>query len=411
MAISINWDTKVITVWKSDLTLVQSSPSEIYELPLNSFRLNLKALEASEEGMIFEDTHTHNTEVNLGGLTFARVIQIINDYTVTFEDGMYAVNLVGANSNVADVINVNQVSVRSQNSAGLISTPLIEFSSFEGGVWFDPTNETGKAVSGTIFPAGTRLTPSLLLIDVKQIAAYRGLNVVYVIGDCTIDSGLDFTRYVFEGQSHVNNTATIASAADVTNAVFRNLTITGILDGGNEVTNSVIEDLEYVNGQIHNCGLIGDITLAGSADAIMINCNTIDPYDPPVIDCGGSGQNLIMPSYSGLVTVKNVNGSGVFVGIGLSAGVVTLDSNTISDGTFHISGVGQVVDENGDFIPTGEWNGATIINQTTEYSLDFIKKITGNKVTKAGDIITIYEDDGTTTWKTYNLANGGRVET
>lgn len=36
-------------------------------------------------------------------------------------------------------------------------------------------------------------------------------------------------------------------------------------------------------------------------------------------------------------------------------------------------------------------------------------KITGNKVTKSGDIITIYEENGTTVWRRYNLANGGRV--
>jgi len=92
----------------------------IYELDLDQFRLDLKALEDDEEGMPFLDTHQHNTEVTLGGITLARVIEFINGYTVTFEDGQYAVNAVGANSNIADVMNVNQVSLRTFNSAGLI---------------------------------------------------------------------------------------------------------------------------------------------------------------------------------------------------------------------------------------------------------------------------------------------------
>lgn len=119
--ISINWLTKVINVPRTDMSLVQASP-EIRELDLDDFRLTLKDLEDDEAGMPFLRTHNHNTTVSVGGVTLARVIEIINGYTVTFEDGQYAVNLVGANSNVSDVTNVNQVSVRSSNSAGLTSS-------------------------------------------------------------------------------------------------------------------------------------------------------------------------------------------------------------------------------------------------------------------------------------------------
>jgi hypothetical protein len=43
--------------------------------------------------------------------------------------------------------------------------------------------------------------------------------------------------------------------------------------------------------------------------------------------------------------------------------------------------------------------------------LDALRIITGNDVTKAGDIITIYEDDKVTPWRKYNLANGQRIRT
>ncbi len=39
-----------------------------------------------------------------------------------------------------------------------------------------------------------------------------------------------------------------------------------------------------------------------------------------------------------------------------------------------------------------------------------VLKLTGNKVTAAGEVITIYEDDGNTVWKSFNLTGGGRVE-
>ena len=76
--ISIDWATKIISVPKAYLTLIQSSPTEIRELPLNQFRLDLKALEAAVEGMPYLITHRHNTEVTLGGIVYARTIEIIN---------------------------------------------------------------------------------------------------------------------------------------------------------------------------------------------------------------------------------------------------------------------------------------------------------------------------------------------
>lgn len=121
MAITIDWPNGIINVPKADLTLIQVSPFEIRELDLDWFRLQLKDLEDSDDGMPFQKTHNHNTEVTIGNLTLSRVIEILDPYTVTFEDGQYAVNLVGANSNVGDKVNVNQVSIRSSNSAGLIT--------------------------------------------------------------------------------------------------------------------------------------------------------------------------------------------------------------------------------------------------------------------------------------------------
>lgn len=120
MNVNINWATKVITVPKAELDLVQSSPTEIYNMSINDFRLALKDKEDDQEGMPFLDTHSHNSEVLLGGIVYARVLEIINGYTVTFENGFYAVNLIGVNSNIGDNVNVNSVSIRSANSAGLI---------------------------------------------------------------------------------------------------------------------------------------------------------------------------------------------------------------------------------------------------------------------------------------------------
>lgn len=121
--IRINWgSTYIIEIPQSYLTLISGT---LYELDTNAFRLDLKALEASELGMPFPITHDHNTEYTVAGVTYARKVEILPPYSVEFEDGKYSVRLVGSNNNIFDVENgilvQNQVQVIPGNSAGLIN--------------------------------------------------------------------------------------------------------------------------------------------------------------------------------------------------------------------------------------------------------------------------------------------------
>jgi len=70
--------------------------------------------------MAYLKTHNHNTAITLSGVTYARIVEIINGYTIEFENGIYSVECVGANHNIADVKVVNSVSLIVGNSAGLI---------------------------------------------------------------------------------------------------------------------------------------------------------------------------------------------------------------------------------------------------------------------------------------------------
>ena len=122
MALTVTWGTKVINVLQADLTPVSGT---LYELDTDQFRKDLKNLEDGEDGMPFPDTHKHNTEVTVAGVTYARFIEIINGYSITFQDGQYTVRLVGSNNNFFDVengiLNQNQVQIIAGNAAGLIT--------------------------------------------------------------------------------------------------------------------------------------------------------------------------------------------------------------------------------------------------------------------------------------------------
>jgi len=117
----IDWPNKLITILRSELTLISGT---LYELDTNWFRLQLKAQEDSEAGMVWPRTHDHVSGYTVAGITYARKVEMINGYQVQFEDGQYTVRLVGSNNNIFDVAGgvlvQNQVQVISNNSAGLI---------------------------------------------------------------------------------------------------------------------------------------------------------------------------------------------------------------------------------------------------------------------------------------------------
>ena len=263
---------------------------------------------------------------------------------------------------VTDTIGDWRIVIEMETSSLVDSTiqqlPQIEYASFNGGITVDEVN----GVSGIAFPRGTPHTPVNNLTDALSIANNRGFKTIYVLGQLSLNTGLDYSNFTFSASSYINNRLLVMAASNTTGAVFRSLDISGELDGGNELTNCVIENIVYVNGYIENCSLIGNIFLDGGSNAVINNCITADPYNPPVIDMGGTGQNLAMAKYSGIVTITNLTGDN-FVGIDLSGGRIILDSNTVTNGTVHVSGVGELLDENGDDIESGEWNGVDIINQ------------------------------------------------
>ena len=338
--ISIDWGTKIITVPKAYTTLIQSIPTEIRELPINQFRLDLKALESGFEGMPHLVTHVHNTEVLLGGIVYARVVEIINGYTVTFEDGQYAVNLTGANSNIGDVINVNQVSVRSQNSAGLISNQAIEFSSFQNFVWIDQAHGT----TGTVFPKGTPQSPVNNIQDATLIAEVRGLDSLNFIGNFTFTTGDNVENYILYGQNPNKSLFTFESGALTTGVDIFNATVQGEFDGLATITECRTINISMIEGFLYQCVMTGTVSLVGSGQTGFYDCwdGIVANGDYPIIDCGGGGRDVGIKNFHGDIKIINKTGPEDIEVNMTSGGIVDLDS-TINDGLIRITGIANVI--------------------------------------------------------------------
>lgn len=431
MAISVNWPTGVITVPRDDMTLIQSSPTEIRELDINWFRLTLKNLEDDPAGMPFPKTHRHNTEVTVGGLTLARVVEILPPYTITFEDGQYAVNLVGANSNIGDRVNVNQVSVRTQNSAGMISSPEIEYASFNGGISYD---EVG-GFSGTIYPTGTPRRPVNNITDAQLIAEYRGFTSGFVIGDATFTSDVDVEKFTFYGTSRDITHVHIDDAANVQDCVFYNMTISGFLDGNSRLIECEVSDIDYIKGKMEQCLLEpGTIRILSGGTAYLLDCwtgHTVTMDNLPTIDMNGLGQSLVIRNHNGAIKIINKTGPETIVAT-LDGGSVFVDLITVTDGVIIAEGVGSLVDAaTREHLVTGMhgnlmiqnslisnkmvtkevWEDAAAVQLIADVS--FVKDIEGGKWEIVGNQMIFYKEDNTTEVARFDLfnASGQAAET
>jgi len=389
LTITIDWKTSIINIPKADLTLVQTTPSEIRQLDINDFRLILKALEASVEGMPFPKTHVHYPEITVSGVTLARSVIILEPYTITFENGQYAVNLINANSNIADRVNVNQVSVRSSNSAGLAYVEGVIAIEYGGRVCFNPNSP----YSGTVYPRGTLRMPVNNIDDALLIANYRGFKEIYLMNDYSL-SNIDIEDFVIAGISKTVSLV-VQDSVHCQRITIKNCKVNGVLDGESTIENCLVGSLNYVNGTIQDSGLYGLIILDGNEECVINNCYTYDQDNLPIIDMGGSGNDLSMPNYNGIATIINLNSDTEEIGIGLSAGMIMLGSS-ITAGTITISGNGILIDNstgtasvditglmNVEAITQTTWDTVYIDSSLTTTDIKFPM---GTKVSPVGNI-------------------------
>lgn len=332
MAVSIDWSTFVITVPKADMTLIQASP-EIRELDLDWLRLQLKALEAGVEGIVFDDTHIHNTEVTLGTVTYARVIEVISPYTIEFEDGAYLVDLVGANSNVGDpsIRVVNQVSANSNNSAGLVNNAAGVASSvwsnddglrvrYDGVVHID----TSSPNVGTTAPVGTNEFPVNNVADAQSIATALGIRQFNVRGSITLTASR--SDWVFQGEgeeAEIN-----LNGQDVADSEFRNLVVTGSVGTGPiQARDCELDGLTGVSGTFIDCSLrSGTHEIAGPTRFVRSTSAVAGPGQPNV-SFNGVSTSLEFRGHIGGLRISDMTALGSTLSVDANPATVVIDAS------------------------------------------------------------------------------------
>jgi hypothetical protein len=224
----------------------------------------------------------------------------------------------------------------SSSSATLQELADIQYASFNGGITVDVTSP----YSGTNYPNGTPRQPINNIADAVTMATNRGFTTLFILGDITLDDAVpSLNGFTFVGESANKSTIQIDANADVENSEFMTATINGILDGGNVVSDCVIETLNFVDGFITQCVLNGTITLSTQDDAHFLDCwSGVPGLSTPTIDFSGAGSGLAMRNYNGGITLRNKTGSEP-VSVDLNSGQVVVE-DTVTAGTIVLRGIG-----------------------------------------------------------------------
>lgn len=285
--------------------------------------------------------------VNNGNVVSVGINLYTDDYTTPY--------VVGSGSGISD----------RNSDAVSVNDALIQQSSFNNRVAIDQYNSTSRAYPGISFPTGTYSRPSDNTVDTKSIAVERGFEELYVIGALDLDSASEFIKYSFLGESPLKTTISIEEDANIFNCEFYDAHLDGYLDGNSQINRCVVDNLFFVDGFVINSSLgPGTITLGTYTIANFFGCfSTIPGTETPIINGNGSGI-LALRDYNGGIKLINFTDNSTSHSIDLSSGQVIFDSASVTAGRFVVRGVGKLVDENGNNIPTGTWNGGvTIVNE------------------------------------------------
>ena len=224
-------------------------------------------------------------------------------------------------------------------SSTLQEQDAIQYSSYGGVVSVDITSSN----VGTDYPAGNMQFPVNNLEDAVDIAIEKGFAILSIRGDITVTDSVDIDGYIVEGQNPTLTNIVVEPSASVYECEFRNAKISGTLDGDSEITDCIIDGLDYVSGRIKRCGLTGEpIILGSNAQALMIDCWSEVPGDnTPTIDAGGSGQSLAVRGHKGGFKLTNRTGTDA-ISIDFESGQFVADA-TITAGTVYVRGtVGKI---------------------------------------------------------------------
>jgi len=233
-----------------------------------------------------------------------------------------------------------------------------------------PTQSTLAGV-GTISNAEASLLASLLATIINE-GTFSGNIVGGLSALCEITGLGTVVSDLTDGITRVNIVSTIDGVSSINFAITGGKDAVCTINGTSNLTASL--------GAL--AGMIIEITSGGQlSNALVIAKAAIEANITPFTEL--SPENLAANVWNAIATEYN------------TAGTMGNKLNLASSGGVDYQALSEAVREEMD------------LNST---QLHDIRTVTVNKVTKVGEVITIYELDGVTVWKQFDLTDDQRIE-
>lgn len=245
-----------------------------------------------------------------------------------------------------------------------------EAAAYTGAVFIDSINGT----PGTDDPVGLERDPVNNLADAVILATRRGTSKLFfkenynflatdfIVGFTLMGKGMQFTTLTF-------NLGCVVAFCDT-----MNLTLTGVFTGVTGITECTIDNLGssslVASSQdliVRNCKFKGVTSLSSNYSG---NITLLNPYsdtsvlDYPVFDAGDYTGNMTVNNFSGRGQFKNIT-QGNLLDLRIAQGDVILDDLTVTNCTVRVVGIGRLLDNSGNEILTGVWNGGVQVYNNT----------------------------------------------
>lgn len=392
MAISVNWITRVVHIPRADLVF---QTSNVVTMDLEWFRWEILDIMDSDAGMANPDIINHNTSITLSGVTYARFIEIINGYSIEFEDqpgSPYAVILQGANHNVIDVNVFNTTSLLGNNSAGLIYNEVGALGDVNvtavGGVpvsspadlgaqmapgllntditTFTTADTMGEAIFRTRFLAksiyvdtdaltngdGSQGLPFDNVNDAKDEAEATGIKNIIVAGSIVVPHNLKNVNIYGVGLAIVD-----LNGQDINGSRFYQVYLQGTYTGAMIAQECQLSDGFALDGHYEVCELLGDMIAKPNTNIGLISClsGIAGTGRPSISSNAGLPSAIHIRSWRGGLTIKDFDHVDDVITVGVAEGSLTFSSTCV---------LGTMV-ARGTCVFKNETLGATVFDETT----------------------------------------------
>ncbi len=299
-----------------------------------------------------------------------------------------------------------------QGTVGAAITMSAYMGSRGMGIYLDDSAANTNTILGE---DGTAENPVSTIAAAKTISDNLGIKRIYLINNSSITLSATMENFEFVGIGEIAANAINLGSQDVDRSYFINVILSGVQGGTTRIMAhraalSILTNLEIMAWE---CAIVNDLTVR--QDSFFDKCwSAVAGNATPVLDINSVADvNISWRHYSGGVQIENAVATTTISYE--SDGQIIIDSSCTSlaltvrgNCTITDNGTTTVITQDGAV-------NRTNINEECDIALvdalvDDIAKLTGNKVTKVGNIITIYEANEIDTWRQYDLSDGGRVE-